>query len=234
MNKELYKCTVDSLHFIQNYVKVQNPFKGSIPLETYPFQEEFIRTANQGDVITNKARQQGLSTLCAAYALWSSCFHENKNVVVLTYKAMAAQDFMKKVFHAYDNLPAWMTSDMKPTRTSFQLSFQSSSVLAVSGLVPEDMKIDLIIVDEAAYIDSCIVEKMIQQTKDSGGKVILTSTLSRNRCTLFESMWVNEDVNYQKLKFPYWAHPNKNVDWFNKATRYLTKKDITREYLCEV
>lgn len=41
--KELYKCKQNPIYFIEKYVKVQHPVKGSVPLILHPFQKKLIQ-----------------------------------------------------------------------------------------------------------------------------------------------------------------------------------------------
>ena len=67
---EIVKCGKDPHYFINNYVKIQHPERGTISFDTYPFQDDCVDNfiANRFNVIV-KSRQLGLSTLVAAYAV---------------------------------------------------------------------------------------------------------------------------------------------------------------------
>lgn len=57
--KELILCADDPFYFIENYVKIQHPVDGIVPLTLFPFQHDIIRG-----------------------------FHENQNCAVLTARQM--------------------------------------------------------------------------------------------------------------------------------------------------
>lgn len=57
---EFVRCAKDPIYFCKNYVKVQHPTKGAIPLELYDYQEEMIRNyMNNTYNIVLSARQTG-------------------------------------------------------------------------------------------------------------------------------------------------------------------------------
>jgi len=67
---EIMRCGRDPTYFINTYCKISHPERGTIPFETYPFQdrciEDFIKHRFN---IVLKSRQLGLSTITAAYSV---------------------------------------------------------------------------------------------------------------------------------------------------------------------
>ncbi len=65
--KEILKSGKNPAYFINNYCRISHPMKGLIPFKTYPYQDELLRDVNdyRFNVIL-KARQVGISTICAA------------------------------------------------------------------------------------------------------------------------------------------------------------------------
>lgn len=58
--EDLFRCSVDPIFFIENFVKVQHPTKGAVPLHLYEFQKRLIDAYyNQRFVISMMARQSG-------------------------------------------------------------------------------------------------------------------------------------------------------------------------------
>lgn len=59
---DLFRCSFDPVFFIENFVKVQHPLKGAVPLSLYDFQKRLIDAYhNQRFVISMMARQSGKS-----------------------------------------------------------------------------------------------------------------------------------------------------------------------------
>lgn len=57
---EVARCIKNPIYFIKNYLKVQHPLKGSIPLELYPYQETIIDSfKDQRNTILLTGRQMG-------------------------------------------------------------------------------------------------------------------------------------------------------------------------------
>lgn len=56
----LVHSTSDPIYFIENFIKVQHPTKGSIPLQLYPFQKDMIKAYHENRFsISLTSRQMG-------------------------------------------------------------------------------------------------------------------------------------------------------------------------------
>lgn len=57
---EVAKCVNDPIYFIKKYIRVQNPIKGRVPLELYPYQEKIVEAfKEQRNTILLTGRQLG-------------------------------------------------------------------------------------------------------------------------------------------------------------------------------
>ena len=77
--QEIIKCGKDPVYFFNKYVKIQHATRGTLPFNTYVFQDDCVKDFNDHrfNVIV-KSRQLGLSTLVAAYAVWLAIFYKDK------------------------------------------------------------------------------------------------------------------------------------------------------------
>ena len=106
---EYKKCYTDPVYFMKKYCVIQHPTKGKINFNLYPYQEDTLRDFKNFDYnVILKSRQLGISTLCAAYALWLMTFYSDKNVMVLATKQEVAKNLVTKVRVMYENLPSWI------------------------------------------------------------------------------------------------------------------------------
>lgn len=155
---EIRRCGRDPIYFFKNYVRISHPLKGSIPFETYDFQDECIDAfLKERFVIVNKARQLGLSTVSAAYATWLLLFHRNKEVVVMATKLKIAMNFVRKVRQIVQNLPKWLVLPkiVEDNKQSLVFGFPSNSrieAIATSTDAGRSEALSLLIVDEAAHV----------------------------------------------------------------------------------
>ena len=81
IKKEYVKCAKDPVYFMKKYCVVQHPMKGKVPFHLYEYQEKALGTFEDHRFnIILKARQLGLSTLTAGYALWRMIFPSDFNI----------------------------------------------------------------------------------------------------------------------------------------------------------
>ena len=82
IKKEYVNCAKDPVYFLRKYCVIQHPMKGKIPFSLYNFQENTLEDLVQHDYnVILKARQLGISTLTAGYALWMMTFQSDKNIL---------------------------------------------------------------------------------------------------------------------------------------------------------
>ena len=107
--KEIVKSGKDPEYFINNYCRISHPMHGLIPFKTYPYQNDLINDFNDFRfTVILKARQLGISTISAAYAVWFMLFHRDKNILVIATKFQTAANLVKKVKNIMQYLPEWM------------------------------------------------------------------------------------------------------------------------------
>ena len=117
--KEILKCGRNPVYFMRTYTKIQHPKRGSIPFETYPFQDDCVKSfeENRFNIIL-KSRQLGLSTVTAAYAVWYAIFKKDKNILVIATKLQTAMNFIKKVRIMLVGLPKWLLLTKVPMQSA--------------------------------------------------------------------------------------------------------------------
>ena len=107
--KEFKKCAEDPAHFLRRYCYIQHPQKGKIKFDLYDYQEKTLKEFVTSDYnVLLKARQLGISTLTAGYALWMMTFFDDKNILVIATKQDVAKNLVTKVRVMHASLPAWL------------------------------------------------------------------------------------------------------------------------------
>lgn len=181
--KEILKCGRDPIYFINTYVKISEPVRGLIPFNTFPYQDECVDEFKKNQfVIVNKSRQLGLSTVCAAYALWLCLFQKEKNILVIATKLEVAKNFQNKVFTMYDSLPNWLVMPQVVQRSVRVIKFSNGSkvqAVPTSADAGRGEALSLLIVDEAAHVEG--IDELwlaLFPTLSTGGRAILLSCVS--------------------------------------------------------
>jgi hypothetical protein len=189
--------------------------------------------------IVLKARQLGLSTVTAGYAVWMLIFHKNANILVIATKLKTAKNFLKKCKYMIENLPPWMKQFFEIVKNDAQTLETSKGSQLQAVPTSEDAgrseALSLLIVDEAAFVrDFDELWKGLQPTLSTGGSAILLST-PNGTGNKFYDIWRDAekgDNDFNPIKLPWSVHPERDEKWFKQQTRNMTKKDIAQEHEC--
>ena len=238
--KEIVKCGKDPVHFINKYAKIQHPTRGTIPFDTYDFQDECVRAYidNRFNIIV-KSRQLGLSTVSAIYAVWLAIFYRDKNILVIATKLAVAQNFIRKVKVALDALPKWLVMPAVSERTKTHVAFTNGSqvkAIPTSDDAGRSEALSLLIVDEAAFVRNFDELWMgLYSTLSTGGRAAVISTPNgiggMYHKLSEEAKEGKNDFNY--IELPWDVHPERDDKWFEKECRNMTQKQVAQELLCD-
>jgi len=237
---EIIKCGKDPLYFINNYVKIQHPQRGTIPFKTYSFQDDCIDefTKNRFNVIL-KSRQLGLSTLSAAYATWLALFYKDKNVLIIATKLSVAMNFIKKVKVAISHLPPWLILPEIVSNNKQSIEFSNGSqikAVPTSEDAGRSEALTLLIVDEAAFVRNFDDLWMgLYPTLSTGGRAIILSTPNGVGGQYYDLYIKAEsgENEFNPIKLKWDVHPERDDNWFEKETKNLSEKQIAQELLCD-
>ena len=238
--KEIIKCGKDPVYFFNKYVKIQHATKGTLPFNTYPFQDGCVKQFNDNrfNVIV-KSRQLGLSTLVAAYAVWLSIFYKDKNVLVIATKLAVAQNFIRKVKFAIKGLPNWLLMPEIISNNKQSVEFSNGSVvkaIPTSDDAGRSEALSLLIVDEAAFVRNFDDLWMgLYPTLSTGGRAIVLSTPNGVGGQYYDlyTKAESEDNDFNAIKLPWDVHPDRDSVWFEKETKNMTSRQIAQELLCD-
>ena len=160
--QEIIKCGKDANYFFETYVKIQHPMRGMIPFNMYDFQKDCIDDFNEHRFnIILKSRQQGLSTLAAAYSLWLAIFKKEQSILVIATKLKIAQNFIVKVKSMLRSLPKWLILPEMVSNNKQEIVFNTGSqikAIPTSEDAGRSESLSLLIVDEAAFVRNFDIE----------------------------------------------------------------------------
>ena len=233
---EYKKCVVDPTHFMRKYCVIQHPIKGKINFNLYDFQENTLRAFQDNRYnIVLKARQIGLSTLTAGYALWRLLFNPDQNILVIATKQDTAKNLVMKVRVMHQNLPVWLRGNCTEDN-KLSLAFENGSQIKAIASGPDSGRseaLSLLILDEAAFIDSAgEIWTAAQATLSTGGDAIVLST-PNGMGNFFHKTWVDatsgaNDFNHIFLDWK--VHPDRDQDWRDEQTKNLGEIEARQEH----
>ena len=239
IKREYAKCATDPVYFLGKYGIIQHPVRGKVNFNLYDFQEKSLESFMKHDYnIVLKARQLGLSTLTAGYALWMMTFQQDKNILVIATKQETAKNLVTKVRVMHANLPGWLK---QPCVEDNKLSLRyknGSQIKAVASSEESGRSeaLSLLIIDEAAFIDKIdTIWGAAQQTLATGGRALVIST-PNGVGNFFHKTWVGaengtNDFNFIKL---HWSvHPEREQAWRDEQDKLLGPSLAAQECDCD-
>jgi len=237
--REIVKAGKDPVYFTINYCRISHPQRGLIPFKAYDYQQELLKDFNDYRFnIILKARQLGISTITAAYVSWLMLFHRDKNILVVATKLQTATNLVKKVKAIIKHLPAWMriSEIIVDNRTSFELSNGSQiKGSSTSGDAGRSEALSLLVVDEAAHVEKLSdLWTSLYPTLSTGGRCIALST-PNGVGNWFHQNCVEAEAGtnaFHMTTLMWEAHPDRDIAWFEKETKNMSKRQIAQELEC--
>ncbi len=236
IKKEYIRCAQDPTHFLKKYCLIQHPIKGKVLFNLYDFQEDVIRDfqAHRYNIVL-KARQIGLSTCVAGYALWRMIFNKDQNILVIATKKDTAKNLVTKVRVMHDNLPVWLRGTCTEDNKLSLIFANGSQIKAVSSSpdAGRSEALSLLILDEAAFIEGAgIIWTAAQAALATGGDAIILSTPD-GKGNFFHKKWQEattgeEDFNTMFLNWK--VHPDRDQAWRDDQTRKLGEMEARQEH----
>lgn len=106
---ELEACASSPYYFLKRYAQIKDQDRGIIPFEPWEHLVELLDAfETHREVIILKARQLGVSWLCAGYALWTVLFKEGARVLMLSQGETEAVELLNKVRFIHSYLPDFL------------------------------------------------------------------------------------------------------------------------------
>ena len=239
IRQEYIRCAKDPVHFMKKYCYIQHPQRGRIQFNLYPFQEKVLGKFKDNPYsIILKSRQLGISTITAAYSLWTMLFHKDKNVLCIATKQETAKNMVTKVRFAYDQLPKWLRiRTVEHNKLSLRLTNGSQiKATSASSDAGRSEAVSLLLIDEAAFIDG--IDEIFassQQTLATGGRCIALST-PYGTGNWFHSTWSKAEARentFLPIRLPWTVHPERNQDWRDEQDVILGNRMAAQECDCD-
>ncbi len=239
IKQEYIKCAKDSAYFMRKYCMIQHPIRGKIPFELYDFQDKTVTEFQENRMnIILKARQLGISTLTAGYALWMMTFHQDKNVLVIATKQEVAKNLVTKVRVMHANLPSWLKQRCVEDN-KLNLRYRNGSqikAVSSSGEGARSEALSLLILDEAAFIDKIdTIWTAAQSTLTTGGSCIALST-PNGVGNWFHKIWVEAEEGrgmFNPIKLHWTVHPDRGEEWRKEQDVLLGPSSAAQECDCD-
>lgn len=241
LTDELKKC-IDPFYFIENYVFISHPKHGVLKFKMYDYQRNLIASfiRNRFNIIL-KARQLGISTVVAAYALHRALFKSNQNILICATKLDTAKSILYTIRMMHKRLPKIFSYFNECVSNSVTvLGFSNGSIIH-SATTTEDLgrsqALSLLIVDEAAWVRKPhSLDKIwasLRPTLATGGDCVLISTPNGIGNKFYELYKEAEEGKNEFVAHKLMWYLRYDKDWFEKECKDKTPREIAQEYCCE-
>ena len=238
--QEIIKCGKDPNYFFEKYIKIQHPTKGLINFHMYDFQKQCVEDFKDHRFnIVLKSRQQGLSTLSAAYAVWLALFKREQNILVIATKLKVAQNFIVKVKSMIRSLPQWLVLPKTVSDNKQEIVFDHGSqikAIPTSEDAGRSEALSLLIVDEAAFVRNFdTIWTGIYPTLSTGGRAIILST-PNGVGGQYHKLFTDAEAGlneFNAIKIMWYDNQDYDQAWFDKMTANMSKRQIAQEFLCD-
>ena len=244
MLMELAKCEDDPIYFIKNYVKVVHPDRGIVLMELYDYQERMVKAYHENKkVIFLTARQQGKTTVSAAYFVWFVLFNKDKKVAIFANKQATADEIMDRVRLAYENLPKWMQQGVK-TWNKRSIVLENGSKCSGHATTKGGNRggsVNILYLDEFAFVENNTANDFFTSvyptiTAGADSKVFMTST--PNGFNHFYKFWneAEKGINgFVPLRIHWHETPGRDQAWYDTQANVLgalkSAQELDAEFL---
>jgi len=237
--EELWKCRnplTGFVYWLINYVYIEDKEAGGqIRFKLWESQKRILPTFLKATYLfILKARQLGLTWLCAALCLWVAIFRKNQNVIIISQKEGLAVKFLDRVKFIFDRLPEWMRpmvlrrndqilyfGEMVKDKRGNERIEGLNSIIYSSTTTPSGAQsetINLLILDEAALIEH--LKKIWRSSKpgvDSAkGRIIVISNAIKDGPgwiwfrEWYLKAWRKSAGRVEHVFMPWWDRPGRS------------------------
>ena len=238
--EEIMKCAEDPVYFIENYCRIISLDGGIVPFIMFDFQREMIKMfSEERFILANLARQNGKSTIVAAYLTWFAVFNPAKTIAVLANKGDMAQEIMDRIRFMIENLPFFMQPGMKIyNRRTIVLDTDAkifSSATSASGI--RGRTCDLVFLDEAAHIEKDMefyTSTYPVLTSGKNTRMIMTTTPKGAR-GMFYMLWrdsLEKKNTYKTIQADWSSRPDRDLKWRNETISNIGYSRFRQEFEC--
>lgn len=243
IKQEYVKCAVDPNYCFGKYCNIVKIGAGKMKFKLYDFQKSTLTQFQKNKYnIVLKARQMGISTLVAAYALWCMIFKNDFKVIVIATNQATARNLIKKIQLMYEGLPSWLKPSIKENN-KLGMSFMNGSevrALSSAGSAARSEAASLLIVDEAAFIENFKeVWSAAMPTLATGGDCLILST-PNGIGNQFHTLWEQAELGkkeeglekFNPIRLKWDLHPDRDESFRKQQDLELGPALAAQEYDC--
>lgn len=241
--EELVKCSKDPAYFISNYCYVNRPSTGKTLFKLHDHQIKVIRDfQNNRFNLWPASRQEGKTSLLAAYAYWFANFHAEQIVLCTSVGNRGVDQFVHILRFMYENTPDFLKCGTDYcNKQGIQLDNNSRiMVQRISPCAGIGLNVSLFLSDELAYAKLEDQEEMwcsLVPIFMYSGRCIVASTPNLSDTGDFFAKLCDDTVkgktNFNLIRTSINEIPGRDQAWQEKMKAMLGEERFKTEYLAE-
>jgi len=178
------------------------------------------------------SRQAGKSTVSAVAAVYQELYHPNSLILLLAPVGRQAKELLGKVRGVYAGVQSEMGTEADNQVT---LVFANGSRIVVipdkEGNVRGFSAVDLLIIDEAAWVLDSTYQAVRPMLAVSQGKVMLLSTPNGKR-GFFHVEWIEGGADWHRSMITVFDVPHIARSWIEAERTKVPGSTFDQEYMC--
>lgn len=241
--KEYIKCKNSIFHFAK-YFTIIGP-AGEEKMKLRDYQEKIVKVIcakipEKNNRIIMMGRQTGKTTIATLYILWYALFHKSKCIAVLANKASQAEEILLRIKNAYTELPLWLQQGLIKWNNG-EISMENKTKIfcgASSSSSVRGKSIDLLLVDEFAFIDDNMATKFMQSVfptqaaKKDAMMMLISTPKGMNH---FYDIWTKAVAgknSFIPCKVQWYEVEGRDEKWLQKQIQDNGEMFVNQEYKC--
>ena len=200
-------------------------------LEPDPWQEELLRSEHQY-VLLNTSRQAGKSTAVAALAVHTAKYKPESLVLISSPSDRQSKQLFRKV-KRFAKIAFPVLKPVAENASTLELE-NGSRIVSVPGkgeTIRSYSAVDLLLIDEAAFVPDEFISAVSPMLAVSNGRKIALST-PYGRRGWFYNHWADELLDVHRIKVSADDCPRIPREFLEHEQRTLGQEKFLQEYYC--
>ncbi len=196
-----------------------------------PWQANALRSAAQR-VLMLCSRQSGKSTITSLLAMHTALYEAGSLVLILSPSLRQSSEWFKKCLATYRDLGRPVPPE---SETALTLTLENGSRIvslpgSKDGTIRGYSGVDLLVVDEAAWVPDSLYMSVRPMLAVSGGRLIALSTPHGTRGWFYEA-WRGDEA-WERYEIPATLCPRISPDFLAEERRNMGPWWYDQEYMC--
>lgn len=206
-------------------------FARSLGMEPDPWQAEVLRS-RESKICLRIGRQCGKSSAAGLIAAHTTLYRPKSLTLLISPSQRQSGEVFRKCLGFYRDAGRPLDSEAE---SALQLQLENGSRIVSlpgkDGTVRGYSGVDLLIIDEAAYVNENVYDAVSPMLSVSQGNLLVMSTPAGKR-GFFYDIWEHED-GWLKLHVPARLCPRHSVQWLEQQRRARGEAMYMQEYEAE-